>query len=288
MTDFNPAFLKKLKLPSSNSHKGQNGKVMVIAGSKLFHAAALWSLKAASHIVDMVYFCSVDENNKIVSTAKKEFRDGIVISRKDIDDYIEEADCVLIGPGLPRTQGKEPGDEDTKILTERFIKTYKHKKWVIDGGSLQTIDPVLIPPRAIITPHLKEFELLFSFPISKLVSEKKTKEIKNLVLSKATRSHCVIVLKGREDIVCSGINEEQCLLVEGGNAGMTKGGTGDVLAGLCAGLYAQNDDPFLVATCASYINKKAGELLYKEKAYWYSTSDLIDAIPRVMKQEILL
>ena len=65
---------------------------------------------------------------------------------------------------------------------------------------------------------------------------------------------------------------------------MTKGGTGDVLAGLVAALYCKNDDPFLVATSASYINKKAGESLFKKVGYYFNSSDLVDEIPRMMKE----
>jgi len=116
MDEFNSALLKKLYIPPHDSHKGQNGKVMVIAGSQLFHAAALWSLEAAAHIVDMVYFSSVPENNQIVEQAKKQFRNGIVVPRTKIDDYIQEADSILIGPGLPRIEGQEAKDDDTREL----------------------------------------------------------------------------------------------------------------------------------------------------------------------------
>ena len=55
MKTFNPKILKELYKPPAGSHKGQNGKLMIIGGSKLFHAASLWSLKVASRIVDMVF-----------------------------------------------------------------------------------------------------------------------------------------------------------------------------------------------------------------------------------------
>ena len=155
------SILNQLYLPPKNSHKGQNGKLMIIGGSKLFHGASLWSLKVASRIVDMVYYASVAENNEIVHQAKNQFRKGIVVPRDKIESYIEEADSILIGPGLPRIEGQETGDDDTRKLTERLLTSYPHKKWVIDGGSLQTIDPSRIPPRAILTPHLKEFSTLF-------------------------------------------------------------------------------------------------------------------------------
>src|SRR6266436_4744781 len=106
MKEFNPAELKKLYIPSSSSHKGQNGKLMIIGGSHLFHAASLWALEIAAKIVDMVFYSSVPENNEIVFQAKKEFRNGIIVPRNQIENYIEEADCVLLGPGMMRAELK--------------------------------------------------------------------------------------------------------------------------------------------------------------------------------------
>jgi len=285
---FDASNLKKLYIPLPNSHKGQNGKLMVIGGSKLFHAASLWSLKVASRIVDMVFYSSVPENNQIVMEAKKEFRNGIIVPRNKIEDYIKEADCVLIGPGLPRKDGEQQGDDDTKSLTENLLKKYPKKKWVIDGGSLQTIDPPLIPPNSILTPHYKEFEKLFNFKFqipARPAGGSNFKSSSNDQISKmAKKYNCTILLKGPTDIVCS---PKECVRVSGGNAGMTKGGTGDVLVGLVAGLYCKNDDPFLVATSASYINKMGGENLFKKVGYYFNASDLADEIPKVVKELVI-
>src|SRR5258706_14993301 len=103
MQEFNPELLKKLYMPSQDSHKGQNGKVMMIGGSHLFHAASLWSLTIVSRIVDMVFYSSVPENNHVVEEAKKEFRNGIVVRRDDIESYIEESDVMLLGSGMLRS-----------------------------------------------------------------------------------------------------------------------------------------------------------------------------------------
>src|SRR5579863_9502121 len=97
---FDPNELKKLYTPPADSHKGQNGKLLIIGGSHLFHAASLWALTIASRIVDMVFYASVDENNQIVHELKKEFRNGIVVPRDEVESYIEESDAVLIGPGM--------------------------------------------------------------------------------------------------------------------------------------------------------------------------------------------
>src|SRR3989338_8082660 len=97
-------YLKNIKFPDKDSHKGKNGRLLIVGGSKLFHAASMWSLKVASRIVDLVHYSSVEENNKIVEKLKEEFRDGIVVPRAEIENYIEEDDCVLIGPGMVRCE----------------------------------------------------------------------------------------------------------------------------------------------------------------------------------------
>ena len=98
----------------------------------------------------------------------------------------------------------------------------------------------------------------------------------------AKKYNCVILLKGPTDVVCS---KNKCVKIKGGNAGMTKGGTGDVLAGLVASLYCKND-AFLSTCVGSYINKKAGESLFKKVGYYFNSSDLVDEIPKAMKELI--
>lgn len=280
---FNTEDLKKLYIPPSDSHKRQNGKVLIIAGSKLFHAASLWPLKVASRIVDMVFYSSVPENNEIVKKEKEEFRDGIIVPRNKIDSYINDADCILIGPGMPRKNGEEEGDDDTKELTERFLNKYPQKKWVIDGGSLQTIDPeVLLSLKTtpILTPHQGEFEILkLKSQNSKVKNAIQNSKLEEQIKIFAEEYKCVVLVKGEKDIVCS---PDDAVEISGGNAGMTKGGTGDVLAGLTAALYCKNE-AFLSAKCASYINKKAGESLSKRMGLYFNASDLADEIPKVMK-----
>ncbi len=109
--------LHNLYIPPRDSHKGQNGRLLIIGGSHLFHAASLWALTVASRIVDLVHYASVPENNEIVARTKSEFRNGIVIPRNQVDEYVKEDDCILIGPGMTR-------DNETKTLTDRLLKTY--------------------------------------------------------------------------------------------------------------------------------------------------------------------
>lgn len=268
MTEFDSSLLKNLYKPASDSHKGQNGKLLIVGGSQLFHAASLWALTVASRIVDMVFYSSIPANNKIVEQAKNEFRNGIIVPRSKVENYIEEADCVLIGPGLARKEGQEKGDDDTKELTERLFRSHPEKKWVVDGGSLQVIEPAVLPESAIVTPHKGEFKKLFGV-------EPTDENVEQM----AKKFGIVILVKGEYDIVASPTDSVRIL---GGNPGMTKGGTGDVLAGLVAALYCKND-AFLSAAASSYINKKAGESLSQKMGIYFNASNLAAEIPIVMK-----
>ncbi|HET9946918.1 MAG TPA: NAD(P)H-hydrate dehydratase [Patescibacteria group bacterium] len=281
--------LAKLYVPSSTSHKGQNGKLLLIGGSHLFHAASLWSLDIASRIVDMVFYSSVPQNNQIVETLKTEWRNGIIVPRESLEDYIKEADCILLGPGMTRTETVDRSrsigslkelssmtDEgaQTYFLTKFLLEKYPEKKWVIDAGALQMLELSSLKKtkgNVVLTPHILEFERLFGLdPLSSSVEDM------------ASLHNCIIVLKRHADTVC---NNAECVLVEGGNAGMTKGGTGDVLAGLIAALACKND-LYLAAKCGSYLNKKAGESLYKKQGLYFNASDLVGEIPKVMRELI--
>ena len=266
-SEFDSSLLKNLYKPTPPSHKGQNGKVLIIGGSQLFHAASLWALTVASRIVDMVFYSSVETNNRIVESIKAEFRNGIIVPRSKLENYIKEADCILIGPGLPRKEGLEKGDDDTKELTERMFSAYPDKKWVVDGGSLQVIEPDVLPKNAIVTPHKGEFKKLFDV-------EPTDENIEQM----AKKFGIVTLVKGERDVVAS---PTESVRISGGNPGMTKGGTGDVLAGLVAALYCKNG-AFLSAAAGSYINKKAGDSLFKKVGYYFNASDLAAEIPIVM------
>ena len=136
----------------------------------------------------------------------------------------------------------------------------------------------------VLTPHPGEFEKVESrIKNQELRGKLKDKSIEGRVAIFAKEFKCIVLLKGEEDVVCS---SKECVVIKGGNAGMTKGGTGDVLAGLVAAL-ACNNDLWLAATAGSYINKKAGESLFEKVGYYFNSSDLADEIPRVMKELIL-
>ena len=264
MKEFKPEELKKLFKPKKESHKGQNGKMLLIGGSELFHAASMWALEVASRVVDMVFYASVPVNEAIVRKQKERFGDGIVVPEGKLEEYLEEADCILIGPGMDRS-------EKTKKITNKLLKKYPKKRWVIDGGALQMMDRDLLTETMIITPHIKEFKRLFKVERNGEMVEKMVKKY-----------GCTIALKGEEDVICG---KSGCVVSRSGNEGMTKGGTGDVLAGLIAALYCKNE-AMLSATAGVYLNGLAGDRLYSMVGTNFNTSDLVRELPRVMAEVV--
>ena len=266
----------KIKLPEKESHKGQNGKVMIVGGSSLFHAASLWAAEVASHFSDMVHYASTPENEEIFLSLKKVFRNGIIVPQKDLYHYVAEDDAILVGPGMMR-EGKE--GERAKEETRKLIKKFPEKRFVFDAGALQMMEPgwlLGLKQKPIVTPHQKEFDQMFGISIIDKTLEKKEKIVKET----AAKYNCIILLKAIVDILSDGI---ESYVVEGGNAGLTKGGTGDVLGGLTVSFYAKNDALFS-AVAASLLLKATAEELFKGLGYWYNVSDIIKKLPEKFKE----
>ncbi len=292
------SFLKCIPIPKPNSHKGQNGKVLIIGGSSFFHASSIWAAEMASHLVDMVHYASTRQNEDILIALKKRFRNGIVVKQKDMPLYIEEDDAILIGPGMMRNRDKRLKMKDERIsfneilklqdegqftyyLTKYVLEKYPNKKIVIDAGSLQMMEKYWLlglKNAPILTPHQKEFETLFGQKVIDLPLEKKGEIVKQY----AKKYKSIILLKAITDIVSDG---KEIYYIEGGNAGLTKGGTGDILAALAVG-FAARIDTLNGAILASLVLKKAADDLLPRDGYWYNTDTLIDTVPQVLRQLI--
>lgn len=287
-------FIKRLFIPNKDSHKGQNGRVLIIGGSSLFHSASLWAAEVASLFVDIVHYASTKENNMIMQKIKTKWRNGIVVDQKNLENYIKEDDVVLLGTGMMRAQRADiklqtsnfklqealsisDEGERTYYLTKLLLRTFPNKKWVIDAGALQMMDKEwlrTLKTTPIITPHQREFNRLFGINLITKTLEEKAR----IVQETAERFRCVILLKAIVDIISDG---KLTYVVEGGNQGLTKGGTGDVLAGLVTAFYAHNlalDS----AVLASFLLKKTADALLSQKGYWYNIPHIIDRIPEIL------
>jgi NAD(P)H-hydrate epimerase len=272
---FDPAELKKLYKPDHDSSGEDNGQVTLIGGSELFHGAPLLSQTVASRLVDIVFFATPEKSvGMVAENVKSKLFSFIWVPWEEVEDYIAKSDAILIGPGFmrfrsekvpqgEREKGFDEAGEISRDLTERFLKKFPEKKWVIDAGSLQVMEASWIPKGAILTPNQKEYKLLFG--------EEDAGEM-------AKKYNCTIVVKGAKAMVCS---PEICTEIRNGNPGLTTGGSGDTLAGIALGLLAKND-PFLAAASAVYVTKAAADELYKKVGTNYNADDLAEKVPEVL------
>lgn len=276
MEIFNSKLLKNLVLPEDHSSKGENGQITIIAGSALFHGAPLLALTTASRFADMVYFASPEKSvGEVADRIKSKLFSFIWTPWNDLEYYIKKSDAILIGPGFMRFRSEGATEEErlscdeacreTTRITKKLLTSFPDKKWVIDGGSLQVMETSWIPKGSILTPNVREYKRLFGNMDPQLA---------------ASKFGCTIVYKLPETIVCS---PEKCIKVVGGNAGLTKGGTGDVQAGLTAALFAKND-AFLSAASASFIVKMASDKLSEKVGTAYNADDLAGEIPLFFPQ----
>lgn len=289
---FDISEFKNIYQPHKNSSGEDNGQVTIIGGSELFHGAPILALKAASRMVDMVFFASPDKSVGMVAEhLKSQLASFIWVPWQDVENYVRKSDAVLIGPGFMRFGSeKTTGNgrviecdgtcQITKNITRDLLKKFPRKRWVIDAGSLQTMEAEWIPKGAIITPNRKEFEMLFNLNNQNLKTKmtKGTEEFKDLIREMSSKHKCIIVLKGPVTLVSDG---KEVVEVHGGNAGMTKGGTGDTMAGLTVALLAKNN-PFLAAKAAAYVVKAAGDDLYRKKGVYYNADDLAENVTQAL------
>lgn len=283
-------FLTKpqIKLPKrkKDSHKGQNGLVLAVGGSEDFAGAiALAGLAALRSGCDLVKIIAPEKAAWAINayspdlvTMKLKSRNFKENHFKIVKNQMQKFDVLLIGNGM----GLNP---ETKKFCKKTIKNIKKFK-VIDADAIKSIS-MDDAENSIITPHSKELEYFLinsgvNKPIIKKINNEKSIIKKSQLIKKTTQKFLdknnIILLKGKADAI---ISKNKILLVRGGNAGMTKGGTGDVLAGLCAGFLAQSKDLLQSSINASYFNKKIGDiLLKKKKGFTYLASDMVGEIKK--------
>lgn len=275
--------LKKIWMPTDEVRKFEGGQVTIIGGSSLFHGAPILALKSASRIVSMVYFSSPENDKEVVANIKAGLGSFIWVPREEIDEYIEKSDAVLIGPGMMRNGKEKHGfacDEkgkETRDITLRLLKKFPHKRWVIDGGSLQVIKEQDIPRAAVITPNNKEYRMLFGEEIKANLKER----VEQLA-RKAIEKEIVILNKEVESVVTDG---RRTRVIRGGNAGLIRGATGDILAGLTVGFLAKSE-PVLAASAASFLVKKAADRLATRYGLMYNADDVADETRKVYGESI--
>ncbi len=254
-------------VPDVNSHKGQNGRLLIIGGGPYTGAPSMAGMAALRVGTDLVHIATPESSFQAVASASSSYivhrlkGDHLDIGSMDyLIDMSKDMDAVLIGPGLGT-------DEETRKAIVEFIERCD-RPMVVDADGVTSFRGDIPKKNIVFTPHRGEFEKLARGADPKVFAEK---------------NQCVVVLKGHIDTITDGKKTRKN---SAGTSAMTVGGTGDVLAGTIAGLLAKGMSPFDAGCLGAYLCGKAGEMAFKEFSYGLLATDIIDDIARVLSEEL--
>jgi len=261
-----------------NSRKGDNGIVLVVGGSYIYHGAPiLSSLAALRSGTDLVYTSvpkintqstrAISPNLIVIPLVDQKLTRGAV--KKLLGAIPKNLDSATIGMGLAVAE-----KSSLKILIQELLN--RDVRLSLDASALVSdILPLLANKNVVVTPHAGEFKRLFG-----QISPENQKQRISLVEKFAKENGITILLKGQTDVVSDG---KTTFLNPKKIPAMTVGGTGDVLSGLVAGILAKNRNALEAAAAAAFINGMAGKLVQKKLGLHITSMDLIDVIPQVMR-----
>ena len=262
----------------STSRKGDNGIVLVVGGSYVYHGAPILSSIAALRCgTDLVYTSvpkinvsstrSVSPNLIVIPLVDQKLTRGAV--NKLVGAIPRNLHSATIGMGLA-IQDKNALLHLVKSLTDRDVRLS------LDASSLiPEVLPLLADKNVVVTPHAGEFTRLFGVSPPKSIEER-TK----LVEKNASEYGITVLLKGSTDVISDG---STTFLYKKKIPAMTVGGTGDVLSGLVAGMLSKNRNTLECAAAAAFINGLAGKTVQKKLGLHMTSMDLLDEISTVMK-----
>jgi NAD(P)H-hydrate epimerase len=271
--------IKKVKIYKKRNkevHKYDFGALLVIGGSRVYSGSPAFNALAALRSgVDIVEIAAPERSANIIASFEPDLitypLKGDYFSRKHLKEIFKitkNKNACVIGGGLGRKK-------ETFRAVQEFLKKID-LPCVIDADAIYAVAEKknCLKNNFILTPHAYEFYILSGEKVEKDI-EKRKKQVKRI----ARELGSIILLKGYVDVISDG---KKIYLNKTGSPYMTKGGTGDTLAGICGALLARNMKPVDAARLSAYINGKAGELASKKYKESLLASDLIEEIPKVI------
>ena len=284
---------KLMRLPAqllqrkADSHKGDYGHILILAGSNRFSGAALLcaesALRSGAGLVTLGIPGSINlaliksKPRELMTLPLPETNEGTLslAAFTKITAFIKHVDVLIIGPGLG-------SNKSTYALVKKImLKTSQVK--VVDADALNALSKSLAilkkhKGQLILTPHQKEMSRLFG------ISTDIIKNNRKLIAKKCAKHYnSIIILKGHNSVVTDGL--KKLYINHTGNPGMATAGSGDVLSGIVGSFLAQGLDAFRAAKYATYIHGLAGDLAAKEKTQMgLIASDIIHRIPDALRK----
>ena len=261
------------------SHKGNFGKLLIVGGSLRYSGSpAFVALAAIKTGADLTLVAAPHRAADIIARFQPDLITeplrGEYLAPYDAGHIVrlaEWADALVIGGGLDR----KPKTYNAIRTILRKINKSK-KPCILDAEAIRAVSKQksILKSNLILTPHDNEF-----YALTGKRSSTKIKQRTELVRSSAKRLGCMILLKGHVDIVSDGT---KVALNRTGNPYMSKGGTGDTLAGICGALLARGLEPFRAACAAAWINGAAGDIALRKKGGGFFVSEMLEFIPKVI------
>ncbi|MBU1027071.1 MAG: NAD(P)H-hydrate dehydratase [Candidatus Margulisbacteria bacterium] len=261
----------KLLVPRrANSHKGDYGRVLIVAGSEGMTGAAVLASRGAMRSGAGLTYLAVPKN--LVNFVDSLTPEVITLPFNKIKTV--NPDVVAIGPGLGVNR-------NTKKILSSLISDIS--SLIIDADALNVLANnfnLLKKSKSeiILTPHPGEMSRLIKMPTA-FVQKNRTKVAKDL----AAKLGVIVVLKGHATVVADAAG--RVYINKTGNPGMASGGVGDVLTGMIAAFKAQGLTAWQAATVGVQVHGLAGDLAAKESGQpGLIASDLVEKIPYAIQK----
>ncbi len=259
------------------AHKGQHGRILIVGGGEYTGAPALTAMASLYAGADIAIVSCPESISSIVSS----FSPNMIVrsypgkrfnpeSIEEIKSYITGADVVVVGMGIGR-------DKETLNAVREIIRMAE--KVVIDADALYAVDKPF-DNKVILTPHEGEFERTLK-PERGWNKSIESKEY--WVKKMAEKLNATIVLKNPQDIISDG---KRIKINRTGNAGMTVGGTGDVLAGVIASFFALSNDPFISASAGAFVTGMAGDIISEKMGYSFTAMEVAKTVPDAINMSL--
>lgn len=268
------------------SHKGDYGRVNIIAGSTGLTGAAILTCRSALrsgigllklYIPESLAVLITHSVPEAITIPLQEVRKG-VIGITHFDRIIEDSassDVVAIGPGCGNTA-------ETSELVRRIIQELE-KPVVIDADGLNAISrntDILLNKKSsvVMTPHSGEMSRLIGISTDEI-----NKRPIEIAREYATKWDVILVLKGARTVVAAPNGDIYVNVT--GNSGMATAGSGDVLTGVIAGFIGQGLTPLQAALLGVYVHGRAGDNSAKYKGeYGLLAGDIVEGLIYTMKE----
>ncbi|MCL1977482.1 MAG: NAD(P)H-hydrate dehydratase [Candidatus Bathyarchaeota archaeon] len=262
----------------SMAHKGDFGRLLVVGGSNVFSGApTLVSIAALRTGIDIAYTASPEKTAHVISAMSPD-----LISVKlhgdslnpdnvaELEHYLDMVDAVVMGPGLGLNSET---CEFVKLFVNKVEKAGKALLLDADGLKAFAKFKRSLHVPLVLTPHGGEYAILTGQNLPEDLEDKVV-----MIQKTAKELNAVLLVKGKVDIICS---PSRVKLNFTGNAGMTVGGTGDVLSGIVGGLLAQKTSAFEAAVAGAFVSGACGDFVASEIGFHMVATDILDWIPKV-------